>query len=570
MKLKTLTIENFRNFKNTEIKLSNKNIVFGMNDVGKTNLLWSLRFLLDRKIRVMGFSESDFHQKKTTETIKITLEVELKDGDRDSQNIISKVKGSRNSNELNIFYFEVVGKFEASEGIGIPILFWGNNLEKLDEIPQNGNFSTLDKLFNILYIDPTIDLDRVFSGNRRKIFNEKKMSENDVEIYDEISQLTSSMNEKISSMGIIKSFQKELTSEYKQLKDEDVSIELQSEMAIKGFFSDIHPYLKKQGDAILYPTSGDGRKKILAYSLLNYLNKEYDSERITIYLIEEPENSLHRSMQIALSKQLFEYGVYNYFILSTHSAELLYEMDDASLIRVYSKGNTMCSSKLYKVPGNFKFIKKELNAALATALFSNRVLLIEGPSEKVLFEKILTIVKPTYELEGGYLLLVDGIKFKPYYKILKELNIIPIVKTDNDFKSKRGQPNSFDLIGLNRCLELISQDKLDAIEINYSLEERERKVIENKKDIYDREEKKVSKLEKDNIYISRVDLEHDLYTVIPDKMNEVFGSGNPISNMQNKKLINMLKLIDKLSDEECYRIIEASDFKCLKSLVQNI
>ena len=41
-------------------------------------------------------------------------------------------------------------------------------------------------------------------------------------------------------------------------------------------------------------------EKILAYSLLNYLTKEYDSDRITIYLIEEPENSLHRSMQVAI------------------------------------------------------------------------------------------------------------------------------------------------------------------------------------------------------------------------------------------------------------------------------
>ncbi len=38
-----------------------------------------------------------------------------------------------------------------------------------------------------------------------------------------------------------------------------------------------------------------------------------------------------------------------------------------------------------------------------------------------LFEKILSIVSPIYELEGGYLLLVDGIKFKPYFDILKEL-----------------------------------------------------------------------------------------------------------------------------------------------------
>ena len=35
MKLSRLMIENFRNFEDVAINLSNKNVVFGMNDVGK-------------------------------------------------------------------------------------------------------------------------------------------------------------------------------------------------------------------------------------------------------------------------------------------------------------------------------------------------------------------------------------------------------------------------------------------------------------------------------------------------------------------------------------------------------
>ena len=48
MKLKTLSIKNFRNFEDISITLSNKNVVFGMNDVGKTNFLYALRFLFER------------------------------------------------------------------------------------------------------------------------------------------------------------------------------------------------------------------------------------------------------------------------------------------------------------------------------------------------------------------------------------------------------------------------------------------------------------------------------------------------------------------------------------------
>ncbi|MCC9810616.1 AAA family ATPase, partial [Streptococcus agalactiae] len=47
MEFKKLVIENFRNFSSIEIDLSNKNVIFGMNDSGKTNLLFAIRYLLD-------------------------------------------------------------------------------------------------------------------------------------------------------------------------------------------------------------------------------------------------------------------------------------------------------------------------------------------------------------------------------------------------------------------------------------------------------------------------------------------------------------------------------------------
>lgn len=580
MKLSELMVENFRNFKQIKIDLSNKNVVFGMNDVGKTNLLYSIRFLLDRTIRANGFSESDYYQRDTSNPIRITLTIDLKDRktDIDSQNIISKVVGSRTSSQLDFFYFQVVGEYDQSDAFGIPELYWGNDLYSLDIIPQKGAFSDLDKLFNLVYIDPSIDLEKIFNKNRRRLFDQRKLSGEDVKTSDEISDLTKQMNKKISSMEIMKNFQKELTIEYQQLKNEKISIELQSEMAIKGFFSDIYPYIKKDGEQKLYPTSGDGRKKLLAYSLVNHLTKEYDSNRITIYLIEEPENSLHRSMQIALSKQLFNYSVYDYFFLSTHSSELLYEMDNATLIRIYSPDKTECESYLYKVTEDFSTIKKELNQALSTALFSDRVLLIEGPSEKVLFEKILSVIKPTYELDGGYILLVDGIKFKPYFDTLKGLNILPIVKTDNDLKSKSNNKIEFDLLGLNRGLKLIDKENLPSVQIDYSTEdengkihfllsEKVKKIITKKKEIFEMEKDVLLDLNKNNIFISKIDLENDLHETIPEKM-DLFFDNDSVRKLQNKKLLNMLKLVESFTKEDCEKIYNHKNFKALKKLVE--
>jgi len=43
MEFKSLQIKNFRSFEDISLNLSNKNIFFGLNDVGKTVLLQSFK-----------------------------------------------------------------------------------------------------------------------------------------------------------------------------------------------------------------------------------------------------------------------------------------------------------------------------------------------------------------------------------------------------------------------------------------------------------------------------------------------------------------------------------------------
>lgn len=575
MEFKGLSIKNFRNFEDISVDLTNQNVIFGMNDVGKTNFLCAIRFLLDRETRKNGFKESDFFQRNIENEIEIILEVSLEDynSSNDTKFIVSKIGGARTTDNLDTFYFKVKSKFDTAEEIGEPLLFWGNDLTSLSLLPANGTFTDLDKIFKVVYLDPAINLEQVFKKNRRSIFDQSKLSDGDIEISNEIKQISNKLNEKIGEMTVIKEFQKILTDEYHSLKKEDIEIELKSEMAIKGYFDDLTPYIKKDNDNNLYPTSGDGRRKILAYSMMNHLIKNQESNKVVVYLIEEPENSLHRSMQIALSYQLFNMDVYKYFFLSTHSSELLYEMDRAALIRIYSRDKTDCASIIYNLDQTYKNLKKELNRTLANALFADKVLLVEGPSEKVLFERILYLINPLYELQGGYLMEVNGIKFKPYVEVLSALDIKWFIKTDNDLKSKRNKKNHFDLIGLNRCIEIIDSEKMDYIVIdfepariangNYNASHKEEIIKNEKLKLYEEKLSLIEEFNTNNIYLSKIDLENDLNEAIKEKMEEVFGD-NPIKKLQSAKLINMIKLAEQLEEEDCRVIYEHELFKVLK------
>lgn len=571
MKFKNLSIKNFRNFENIDIELSNKNVVFGLNDVGKTNFLIALKFLFDRKTRNNGFQESDYFQKDISRVIEIELEILVNDaleGDLDSQNIISKMGKYRDFTNLDSIFIKVTGKFDSDNFFGNPELYWGNNENDLHPIPQSGTFSIIDKLFRVIYVDPLIDMDKIFSSNKKKIFNKK--SQNDIQILNDVDDLAEQINNKIAEMDIISEFQSKLTEEYRSLKSDNIKIILQSEMAINGVFTDIHPYISRLDDEaqLLYPTSGDGRKKFLAYSLLNYVTSEFNpNNSIPIFLIDEPENSLHRSMQIALSKQLFAKEIYKYFFMATHSSEILYEMDCATLIRIHSDDKIQCDSILYVIDKEFIKQKKELNRNLATALFSDRVLLIEGPSERTLFERVLSTVKPDYESDGGYILQVDGIKFKPYYITLTSLGIKCIVKTDNDCRQIiKNDSNVIEAIGYNRCIDLAIKHHGWELGCRWPDVKNDDNIISIKNQIY--KHKNVELLKKLHIILSKIDLENDLYEAIPDTLEK--WKKNPVDFLQRKKLIRMVQLCDFLDDNSCFEIYEHENFQCLKVLTGEI
>ncbi|MEI6048824.1 MAG: AAA family ATPase [Bacteroidota bacterium] len=64
MHISTLTIRNFRNFKNAEFKFKNGiNTIIGENGSGKTNLFYALRILIDDSLpRYINFFPNDFNR----------------------------------------------------------------------------------------------------------------------------------------------------------------------------------------------------------------------------------------------------------------------------------------------------------------------------------------------------------------------------------------------------------------------------------------------------------------------------------------------------------------------------
>ena len=330
MKFDAVTIKNFRNFENITIDLTNKNVLFGMNDVGKTNFLYALRFLFDKDVRRQNFIDTDYYKKNTNTPIEILVSIDIGDTeDGDSQKLRAKLKGAILSGQDKV-YIKVNATYDEKELVGIPVLYWGGDVEDLEEMKVHGTFFDIDYVFNVFYIDAYVDLYTLFKKNANTLLVNDK--EQDKEILENIQKACDDLNTQISGLSGIKTFEERIAPEYKKYRHEDVSVSVKSEIAVKGLYSNIVPYIKQDSDNSLYPTSGEGRKKLLVYAIFDLLSKEEEEKKINLFLIEEPENHLHRSMQIALSHILFHDEKYQYLFMTTHSPYVLVEMDRVNLM----------------------------------------------------------------------------------------------------------------------------------------------------------------------------------------------------------------------------------------------
>ncbi|MFR1769087.1 TOPRIM nucleotidyl transferase/hydrolase domain-containing protein [Anaerostipes sp.] len=227
-----------------------------------------------------------------------------------------------------------------------------------------------------------------------------------------------------------------------------------------------------------------------------------------------------------------------------------------NLVRIYSDRKINGISTFYKVPENYEKARKMLNRCLSEAIFANKVLLVEGPSEYMLFSKVLAIVHPFYEADGTYILPVDGIGFQMYISILDELEIFNAIRTDNDLRAVKGK-GTYSVLGFSRCNKYIGKELLPTEQIQENS-------IAAKRALYNANIKTLDKIRGEySIFLSKVDLENDLDEVMHDRLLTLLGETSPVDYLQDSKHYHMVKLIEKLSDTDCRTIYNHYNFACL-------
>lgn len=224
MKFNSVIIKNFRNFEDISIDLTNKNVFFGMNDVGKTNFLYALRFVFDKDIRKQNFSDTDYYKKKVDVPIEIVIAIDISDTENaDSQKLRAKLKGAILS-EQDIVYIKVKSDYDEKEMIGVPVLYWGGNVEDLEEMKVHGTFFEIDYVFNVIYIDAYVDLYTLFKAavDESKIYFLYRCFDKSSELYKMCEKVVNESHIRGKGHAIYEGIITEIEKEIKKLCERDI------------------------------------------------------------------------------------------------------------------------------------------------------------------------------------------------------------------------------------------------------------------------------------------------------------------------------------------------------------
>lgn len=418
--LKRLKIHGLKKFKDFDIEFNEgTNLLVGENESGKSTILEAIEIILEQKYKTYDkYIIKELLNKEYVEAFKnnpcvenlprITIDAEFVLDDIPS-NILYRGQhhGFESNNCMSGIHFEckVEDEEEVLQNINegnIPYDYYQMSWNTF----QGDTYKLLKKPIKFLMINnDNIDANTSYNYFNKTIFNSN---------HDEKDRL------KIKSK-----FRDEISNAFNELPINKISDS--QEIAIndkKMIFENIITILD---DNIPIENKGSGRESIIKTEMA--LNK--NTSKIDILAIEEPENHLSYS-NLKLMIEKISLQEQKQLIITTHNSMITNSLNLKNIIWVGSeKGKSLKDID----QGDCDFFLKSTNNNMLHFILSEKVILVEGPTEFLLVPEIFKKLFNT-SLEENKISIIDcsGISYKRYISIAKTLNKKVAILTDNDEK----------------------------------------------------------------------------------------------------------------------------------------
>jgi putative ATP-dependent endonuclease of OLD family len=472
-----IRIENFRNFKILETSLSKLSIIIGENDSGKSNFLQALKLPLsinELEYRSKRLVSSDFNSDsikffyktlhdKPKDILAITssipiIRITIRFGEIEKayekaivSNWLTEIDGKptyeiqyvfKPKSETDFIDFareQIVGYKEDHENFSflIPTEFYDYTIFSTD----NGKTIPYSELKNITINSINAERDDFSESNSMKSNSlltkllEKKLNEKEkIDIYKAYADF---FNEIKDQDNFKKIFTKD--PEFPSLNNFIEEIDCIPNLAnLKNILSNI---TLGYGEEFLFQ-KGLGQRNLI-FILLFFQHFKDNEAYFNLSCIEEPEAHLSTNnlnliidyikKSVLKSKNLFQ------TIITSHRPEVINKLDFKNVIAF--SGNK--AVPFVDVDDSLiNYLAKRPNFDILKLLFSNRIILVEGPTEEMFINTILNLNKDT--LHNIDVISIGQKGFKTFLDIWMKLNadnkskMIGIIRDfDNQQKAKK-------------------------------------------------------------------------------------------------------------------------------------
>lgn len=463
MRLSRIVIKNFRNFNHLDVRLGQHAVVLGENKVGKTNLLFALRLILDptlpdsaRKLRLDDYWDGLMRPLKVEDIIEVSVEFREFEDDENLLAVLADhlVRPDPMVARITYRYQPVQGLERAprSEADYEFILYGGDR-------PENPIGYELRRwmpmdLFPALR-DAESDLARWGRSPLRplldraaKTVDEKALST----IAGEVHKTTSKIAALPELAAVVTQVNDQLTAMVGDKHAVETALGFaptEPERLLRALQMMIDGGKRGVAEASL------GSANVL-YLALKHLEHQYlvdEGERQHTFLaIEEPEAHLHPHLQRLIYRNYLQARddaagdrEPRSILLTTHSPNVasVAPLSNVVVLRhIGSEGHTIGRSLegIKLNDADREDLERYIDVTRGELFFSKGVILVEGDAEKFLLPTLAKLYDETLEFDamGISVCSISGTNFAPYVKLLgpKGLDLPFAVLTDFDPKSQ--------------------------------------------------------------------------------------------------------------------------------------